>query len=71
MTKPKKTGIYGFYFYIIGIFFFDLPGQSTEIGSPFSGRPIRVNYYFNHDNSPPPFPGIYTLFCNRTARRSR
>ncbi len=49
MTKPKQTGINRFHFYIIGIFLFDFHGQSTEIGSPFSGRAIGINCYLDHD----------------------
>jgi hypothetical protein len=40
VTETKETGINGFYFNIIRIFFFDFPGQSTEIGSPFPGWAI-------------------------------
>ena len=40
MTKAKEAGINGFHFNIIRIFIFDLHGQSTEISSPFSSRPI-------------------------------
>jgi len=53
MTESQETGIDGFHFHFIRIFFFDFPGQSTEIGSPFSRRTVGVNCYFNHDNSPP------------------
>ena len=50
MTKSKETGINGFHFYIIGIFLFDFPGQSAEIGSPFSGRAVGINCYLHHDD---------------------
>jgi hypothetical protein len=40
VTEPQETGIDGLYFNIIRIFFFDSPGQSAEIGSPFPGRTI-------------------------------
>ena len=53
VTETKETGINGFHFNIVGIFFFDSPGQSAEICSAFSGRTIGINCYFNHDDSPP------------------
>ncbi len=53
MTKTKETGIDRFHFYIFGIFFFDFPGQSTEIGSPLSGGSIGIDCYFYQNNSPP------------------
>jgi hypothetical protein len=55
MAEAKETGINGFHFNIIGIFFFDFPGQSTEIGSPLSGGPVGVDCYFDHSNLPPFF----------------
>jgi hypothetical protein len=56
MAEAKETGINGFHFNSIGIFFFDFPGQSTEIGSPLSSGPVGVDRYSNHNN--------YLLFSN-------
>jgi len=53
MTETKKTGIDRFHLNIIRIFFFDLPGQSTEICSTFAGRTVGINCYFNHNKSSP------------------
>jgi hypothetical protein len=53
MAEAKETGINGFHFDIIRIFFFDSPGQSTEISSPLSGGSIGIDRYFDHNNSPP------------------
>jgi hypothetical protein len=52
LPKAKETGIDSFYFDFIGIFFFDFPGQSTEIASPLSRGPIGKDRNFDHNNSP-------------------
>jgi hypothetical protein len=59
MTKTKETGINSFHFNLIRIFLFDSPGQSTEIRSPLSSRPIGIDCYFNHVNTPP-YPFLET-----------
>jgi hypothetical protein len=53
MTETQESGIHGRHFNLIRKFFFDPPGQSAEIGSPFSGRTVGINCYLNHDHSPP------------------
>jgi hypothetical protein len=49
MTKAEETGINGFHFYIIGVFFFDFPGQSAEVGSMFAGRAVGINSDLHHE----------------------
>jgi hypothetical protein len=53
VTKSKKAGIYCFHFHIIGVFIFDFPGQRAEPRSTFSSRTVGINFYFNHNSSPP------------------
>jgi len=53
MTETEQPGIDGFNFHVIGIFFFDFPGQSTEIRSTLPRRSVGINCYFDHNNLPP------------------
>jgi len=48
MTETQKTGVNGFKLHLIRIFFFDPPGQSTEISSTFPCRPVGIYSYLDH-----------------------
>jgi hypothetical protein len=53
MTEAQEPGIDGCNFDLIRIFFFDSPGQSAEIRSTLSSRPIGIDRNLNHDYSAP------------------